>query len=233
MKNIIITGVSSGLGKAFVKKFSTYYKIFGLSRNKSELLKLEEEHPNFVGFECDITCYKQVESIFSQINFEVNNIDFLVNNAAIFKIGKLLEFKIDELDKIIDTNLKGQIYTTYALLKEFQNKLNDTRIINIASVAALHGIKGQSIYCASKFGLKGFADALAQEINIDNIQITTIFPGGINTPLWNKNLYPLNNGDSSIALDTADILQAIEYLFTLKSNVVLKDLTIFPSIEWH
>lgn len=96
------------------------------------------------------------------------HIDILVNNAAVFKME---EFSIADIDRIIDTNLKGVMYATLEALSIMKNSESErgSRIVNIASVASLHGIPKQSIYCASKFGLNGFAEALNQEIIKDNI----------------------------------------------------------------
>ena len=106
------------------------------------------------------------------------------------------------------------------------------RIINIGSVASINGLENQAIYCASKFGLNGFSEALNQEVIKYNISISTIFPGGIDTPLWNKN-NPYPSGDKSKLLKASDIVAIVEYIVKLKQRVVLKNLTIFPSNEWH
>ena len=80
--------------------------------------------------------------------------------------------------------------------------------------------------------MNGFSEALNQEIIKDNISITTLFPGGIDTPLWNQtNPYP--GGSISDLLQPNDIVNIVELLSTLESRVILKNMTIFPSNEWH
>jgi NADP-dependent 3-hydroxy acid dehydrogenase YdfG len=155
-----------------------------------------------------------------------------VNNAAVFKMKEFSDCTFEDIDNMIDINLKGAMYCTFKVIEIMKKTQTEGRIINIGSVAATRGIENQSIYCASKYGLNGFAEALNQELIKNNISLTTIFPGGINTPLWNeKNPYPGNDKDK--ILNPLDIVDLVEYIGKLKNRIVLKNLTIFPSNEWH
>lgn len=236
-KVIIITGATSGVGEECAKRFANTldWQVIGLARNVKKLEMLHEEcGENFLGFKCDLTDYKNVVSVFKMISKRVNRLDICVNNAATFKSKRFVDCKIQDIDNIIDTNLKGMMYVTHETLKFIMGlkQKAGSRIINIGSVASLNGIAYQSIYCASKYGMNGFAEALNQEIIENNISISTIFPGGINTPLWNhKNPYPGEEIDK--ALDPSDIVDLIMYISELKSKVILKNMTLFPSNEWH
>lgn len=236
-KCIIITGVTSGVGEEIALRFTQKlnWKVIGLARNKEKLDILEKSlGANFKGIVCDLQNPKEIVNGFSEIKQLSCHIDILVNNAAVFKLEEFSNCCMEDIDRIIDTNLKGVMYTTLEALSIMNNSNSKrgSRIVNIASVASLHGIPGQSIYCASKFGLNGFAEALNQEIIKNNISITTIYPGGINTPLWNNdNPYPA--GDVNKTLDTTDVVNLIEYISNLQSKVILKNMTLFPSNEWH
>ena len=95
------------------------------------------------------------------------------------------------------------------------------------SVASIHGIENQAVYCASKYGLNGFSEALNQELIKDNISITTIFPGGVDTPLWNeKNEF--SRKQERFAKDRRHIVNLIEKILDLENRIILKNLTIFP-----
>ena len=132
-----------------------------------------------------------------------------------------------EIDDILDTNLKGTIYCTLEAIK----KMNKGRIINISSVSGTHGIKNQAVYSSSKYGVIGFAESLAQELKEKGILISTICPGGINTPLWNEsNPYPGNIED---LITTDDIFNTLNYIINLPDNVIVKTITMFPNCEWH
>ena len=186
---------------------------------------------SFYPYVCDISNSIDVRSTFKDIFKNFKNVNYLINNAAVFKMDKFQNFNHNEIDSIIDINLKGTMYCTLEFVKNMKQKNTTGRIINIASVASIHGIENQAVYCASKYGLNGFSEALNQELIKDNISITTIFPGGVDTPLWNeKNEYPGNKND---LLKTGDIVNLIEKILDLENRIILKNLTIFPSNEWH
>jgi short-subunit dehydrogenase len=220
-KTIVITGVSSGLGKKMAEELSSSgYDVIGLCRN-IEKIENEFKEKNIRIIKCDIRNNKSIISAFESIK----NIDVLINNASKFISKNLKNMTHYEIEDILDTNLKGTILCTLESLK----KMTKGRIINIGSVSGTHGIKNQSIYSSSKFGLIGFSESLSQELN--DINITTICPGGINTPLWNSdNKY---DGDVNDLLNTNDIIDTINYIINSNDNVVIKQITLFPKCEWH
>tara|TARA_B110000008_G_C16745509_1_gene474418 strand:+ start:50 stop:748 length:699 start_codon:yes stop_codon:yes gene_type:complete len=230
-KTIVISGVTSGVGKAVSERFvDLNWQVYGLSRNLKKLSNLSETlGKNFIPIEVNLVESESVIRAFKKIE---SNIDVLVNNAASFILKEFDKSSYEDIDRIIDTNLKGSMYVTLEALKIMKHNTNPSRIVNIGSVASLHGIENQSIYCASKYGLNGFSEALNQEIIKDNISITTLFPGGIDTPLWNKN-NPYPGKDTSSLLTTKDLVSMIEMITKLDSNVILKNMTMFPSNEWH
>jgi len=232
MKTIVVTGASSGVGSAISRLFvDNGWRVIGLARslNKLEILK-NELGKRFSCLEVDISSSVSVKEAFEKIHINVGKIDVLVNNAAVFKMQPFSESTIQDIDRLIDVNLKGTLYCTLNALSLI--KPHAGRIINIGSVAGEHGIENQTIYCASKFGLNGFSDALSQELQISGISVSTICPGGINTPLWNSaNPYP--GGDTSQLLSANDIAGLVEYLAALPSNVVIKKIVTFPSNERH
>ncbi len=222
MSDIVITGASGGVGRALVNLFlNENWNVYALLRNKDSLQNLN--HKKLTCIEYDARDCKSLDKAFSKID----NIDVLVNNAAIFQSKGILEYKADEIDEIIDTNLKGSIFSTINALKVMKKG----RIINISSVSGLHGIPNQTIYSSTKHGLMGFSESLAQEIIDRGILITDICPGGINTPLWNKdNPY---NGDTSELILPEDIAKCVEFVCKLPENFVMKTITAFPKCEWH
>jgi len=233
-KNIVISGVSSGLGKELAKKFvSLNWNVIGLARNTKTLQKLSEElGKNFSSYTVDLQDEVGVISAFDFIESQFSHIDVIVNNAALFTMKPFIECSFEDINSIVNTNLKGVMYSTLKAIEIMKKSNGSGRIINISSVAGVHGIENQAIYCASKFGLNGFAEALNQEIIKYNISISTIIPGGINTPLWNEdNPYP--GGDTEQLLQCSDLVKTVEYISGLEPRIILKSLTIFPSNEWH
>jgi len=232
---IVIVGATSGVGEAIVKRFIySGWQVIGIGRNNKKLREMRKVYGSaYTGFAVDIRNESEVQSVFSDISTSYNRIDLLVNSAAVFKMGSFIDCSYDDINNLVDINLKGVIFSTLEALKIMTKSEFPSRIINIASVAAIHGIAKQSIYCSTKYGLNGFSEALNQElIGEYDISITTLFPGGIDTPLWNKkNPYPGERKDE--ILQPGDIVKAVEYISELESRVVLKNMTIFPSNEWH
>jgi len=223
-KTVIITGTSSGVGKQCVERFlNKKWNVIGLSRTNVDLY-----NANYFHIKTDIKDPVSIKNSFEIISKKYNSIDLLINNAAVFKMKPLVEFNEEEIDDIIDTNIKGTIFCTLNTIKI----MNRGRIINISSVSGTHGIENQSVYSSTKYALNGFAESLNQELIKKNILISTICPGGINTPLWNdKNQYP--GSDVTKILNPNDIVNMIEYIVDLPENVVLKNVTLFPTCEWH
>lgn len=232
MKTIVITGSSSGVGLEISRMFaSSGWRVIGLARSDLNLQALKKEiGERFIPLVADMSNPDSVKTAFDFIHAHFCSVEVLVNNAAVFLMKPFSESKIEEIDQIIDVNLKGPIYCTLNALRVL--KPNVSRVINIGSVAGEHGICNQSIYCASKFGLNGFGEALNQELMKIGISLTTISPGGINTPLWNSdNPYP--GGDTSNLLTAYDIAKMVEYIAAQPNYVVLKKIVAFPSNEWH
>lgn len=222
-KTLVITGCSSGVGESIAIAFSQLgWNVIGISRDIVKLKALETRLDNFKFLQLDISNYSEVEDAFRSIE----KIDVLVNNAAIFTAKPFIDCTAIEINSIIDTNLKGTMFCTLEAIK----KIADGRIINIGSVSGIHGIQNQAIYSASKFGVAGFTESIAQEC-VKLVRFTTISPGGIDTPLWNdKNPY---HGDKTRLLKPSNIAEAVKYIINLPENIVLKNMTIFPDNEWH
>lgn len=227
-KVIVVTGASSGVGRDIVEFFGEKgWTAIALGRRKDATFNSENIHY----FPLDISNWKDVKKKSEEITSKFPKINLLVNNAAVFKLKSFSELEIEDIDSMIDTNLKGSIYITKALLSAMVQKTG--RIVNISSVAGTHGIKGQAVYCASKFGLNGFSEALNQELIEMGISMTTICPGGINTPLWNEQSNPYPGGDVDQLIPAREITNLVHYISELPNNIVLKNMTLFPDNEWH
>ena len=221
-KKIVITGATSGIGKELAIRFvEKGWDVIGLGRKWTILDEMEKTYgERFEGYQVDIRYKREVIPIFKQ----VGNFDVLVNNAGIYLKKPFTSCTLEDIDRIIDTNLKGTMYCTHEALKH----IKEGRIINISSVAGLRGIKNEAIYSASKYGMNGFANALNQEIIEKNVSVTTLSLGGVNTPLQEKYF----SYDARRLLSKKDVVDMIENTIELKGKIILKDLIMFPSNEW-
>jgi 2-hydroxycyclohexanecarboxyl-CoA dehydrogenase len=158
-------------------------------------------------------------------------IDLLINNAAVFQMRNFCEQDPEWIDRIVDTNLKGLLQVTRQVAPRMVDR-GAGRIINIASVAGTHGIAQQAVYCASKHGVVGFGDALAQELLPHNVLVTTLCPGGIDTPLWRDGDSPYP-GDIESTMKVDELADLVEFLLSQTSRTLYKKLVFFPTSEWH
>ncbi len=234
MKSILVTGATRGVGEALTLKFAQKgHVIYALARTRSQLNSLIEKCgvDKVIPFEVDVSKKEQVEEATTAIEREYGTPDVLINNAGIVENVSFADQGLEMIDRIVDVNLKGTLYVTHCVVPGMIAR-GSGRIINISSVAGTRGIPGQAAYCASKFGMNGFGDTLAQELLPKGVLVTTICPGGIDTPLWDsdKNPYP---GDKTRIMQPQEIVDLIEFLVNQPKGTLHKKIVMFPTNEWH
>lgn len=182
---VLITGAGSGLGKALALQYAEAgHHILLIGRNKANLEKvrtlIEEKGGEGTCLPCDITNLNAVEELVEAIKENYGHIHKLINNAGIGHFGPLGQLRIEEIDAMIKLNIRGTICFTQSLLPYIRHS-----ILNIISTAGLRGKVNESVYCASKFAQRGFTESLQKELE-DNIKVTGVYMGGMNTPFWNE-----------------------------------------------
>jgi len=190
-KIVFVTGGSKGIGSAIVKSFAREGAdvVFSYKSRKEESLKLEEElianGLRAEACEMDVTDIESVNNTVNHICEKYGRIDILINNAGITEDCFLMIMSEKSWDKVIDTNLKGVFNSSKAVLPTMISSKKGV-IINIASVAGLIGVTGQTNYCASKAGVIGLTRALAMEVAKKNIRVNAVAPGYIDTDMLEK-----------------------------------------------
>lgn len=184
----IITGGGRGIGKEICKKLaSDGCNIVTFSRTKSEIKNTEKEIRKIgvevLGFVADVRNKKDVSTVVKKCLNQFGKIDILVNNAGVAEFKPFLESKDEKWNEIIDINLKGVIICTKLVLPHMV-KRGYGRIINIASEAGQRGFSGLAVYSASKFGVRGLTQSLAEEIDNPNIKFYAVCPGAVATSMY-------------------------------------------------
>ena len=189
-KIAIITGASQGIGKSTAKIFSNAgAHVVCLARNKKKIQHLVDQiskDGNSASYiPCDISDSNLFSKAVKSVIGDFGKIDILVNNAGITRDSLLIRMKEDQLDEVLNTNLKGAFYGSKAVLRSMmKNKYG--RIINITSIVGIQGNSGQSNYAASKAGLIGFTQSIAKEVASRGITVNCIAPGWIDTEMTNE-----------------------------------------------
>ncbi len=185
-KRIFITGASSGLGKAATKLFSKNgWNVLATMRkpeNETELNKLE----NVTLLPLDVTNIDQIKSTVEKA-VSMGNIDVVFNNAGYGLAGPFEGASDEQLVQQLNTNLLGVMRVTKAFIPHFREKKNGL-FINTTSIGGLIALPFNSVYHATKWGLEGWSESLAFELNPHGIDVKTISPGGIATDFAGRSL---------------------------------------------
>jgi 3-oxoacyl-[acyl-carrier protein] reductase len=228
-KVAIVTGGTKGIGfaiaEALVKQSA---KLFICARNKRELnqaLERLSKHGRAEGEVCDVRSEDQVRIMIAECERRLGGLDILVNNAGMGYFGKTVEeLSGDEFRQTLETNLHGVFYACHFAIP-LMKKRGGGYIVNISSLAGQNPHPRMSAYNASKFGLNGFSEALMQEVRQDNIKVSYICPGSVNTEFGGDSPSEAN----AWQLQPADIAQAVIGLLEMPSRALPSKVEIRPS----
>ena len=190
-KRIIITGASSGIGKSTALLLAEYgAKLVLVARNRKRLedvrngiLKRYSYCSTPLIFPCDVSNHLHVKKMVKTCNNILGHIDILINNAGIGVYGEYTAHDINDFKRLMSVNFFGALYCIQEVLPFMLNN-GKGQIINVASIAALHGIPYLSAYSASKAALVSVCQCLKAELSTTQIEIKIIYPGYTNTPFF-------------------------------------------------
>ena len=228
-KIVVVTGGSKGIGYAIAEALlKRGAKVFVCARNKSELKTALENlsaHGRVEGEICDVRSEAQVRMMLEECVRLFGAVDVLVNNAGIGIIGKTVEeMTAEEFEQTLQTNLFGVFYACHYAIPVMK-KRGGGYIINISSLAGQNAHPKMAAYNASKFGLNGFTEALMQEVRGDNIKVTAICPGSVNTYFGGDQ----PSDEKSWQIQPADIAQIVIDLLNFNERALPSKIEIRPS----
>lgn len=191
-KVAIVTGSASGLGKAIALRFAQAGADVAVADiNIENALKTAEEIKSLgrksIAFQIDTRDSESFSKLIDATTENLGGLDFMINNAGIGIMKPILEFSSNEIDLVIDIDLKGTIYGCKAALAYMMPRKTG-RIVNLSSIAAKMATPASSVYAAAKSGVMALTAALAREAADSNININAICPGVVRTEMWEKQL---------------------------------------------
>jgi 3-oxoacyl-[acyl-carrier protein] reductase len=190
-KVVCVTGAGRGLGRAIAEAFSAEgaYLVLG-ARTTPEIDDLASKLGNALSLQTDVRrpddCARLVEAAVA----EFGRLDVMVNNAGLAIYGPVESYSSDDVDVMIDTNVKGVIWGSQAAFRVMKEQRSGL-IVNISSIAGKMHLPNESIYNASKWAVNGFTGTLRMEAAAHGVRVSCVCPGGIDTPFWKSmEFYP-------------------------------------------
>lgn len=240
MKTALITGATSGIGKATAELFATQgFRLIVCGRRSAVLDKLKDElskQTEVISLVFDQREFNQVETALNSLPGEWKNIDVLVNNAGnAHGLDTVENGSIEDWDAMVDGNVKGILYVSKLIIPGMKQRKSG-HIVNISSVAARQTYVNGVVYCASKRAVDVISEGLRLELTEFGIKVTNIQPGLVETD-FSKVRFKGDEGRAKSvytgykALEAKDIADAISYCVNAPSHVAISDLTIYPSAQ--
>ena len=225
----IVTGGSKGIGKAIageLLKKGVTVMICGRDGDAVNAAVADlTQFGNVVGAVCDVRDVDQVARMFDKAEEVYGRIDILVNNAGIGIMGKTVEeISPAEFRDTIETNLFG-IYNTCHFVVPIMKKLGGGYILNISSLAGQNAHPKMAAYNASKFAVNGFTEALMQEVRQDDIKVSYVCPGSVNTDFGGGT----TSEENAWQLQPDDIAQVVVDLLNMDPRALPSKVEIRPS----
>ncbi len=218
---MLITGGSSGLGKALAQHFIKTHDVVIVSNDQLTLGEAAKE----IGCEaifCDITNYEQVYSVVNEILEKHEKIDILINNAGVWASGLLEDTAPEKIKLIMDVNALGTMYVTHAVVPSMK-KQKSGKILNINSVDGLTSKVERSAYVASKWAITGFTQCMQKELKEFNVDVMGFYPSLMKTCLF-KNAG--GERDMSEAMCLEDAVRAVEFMLSYGDGIIPEHLVL-------
>jgi NADP-dependent 3-hydroxy acid dehydrogenase YdfG len=238
-KVAVITGASSGIGEATAEALSAEGATVVVAARRQDRLEDLVERINGNGgralsVECDVTDEEQAHDLIGQAKDEFGRMDILVNNAGVMQLSEVEKGLSDEWRTMFEVNVLGLLYVTDAAI-EVMKEQGSGHLVNISSLASRGTRPALGVYSGTKMAVNGISEALRQELLEDNIRVTMVEPGAVETELpehitdeearegLNAMLEQLE------PLKAEDIANAIVYVVTQPQRVSVNEILIRPS----
>lgn len=241
-KIVFITGASAGIGKATAEQFAAQGANLILTARRMDRLEqlAKQLHKNYgvdvLPIELDVQDNEQVKKVIADLSKQWETIDILVNNAGLaLTINKIQDGNPDDWSTMIDTNIKGLLYVTKAIIPGMIERENG-HVINIGSIAGREYYPGGNVYCATKHAVKAISKTLRMDLIGTGVRISEIAPGMVNTEFSTVRF----EGDKERAdnlykgfepLLANDIAETVVFCATRPKHVNISELEVFPMAQ--
>lgn len=218
-RNALVLGGARGIGRAIAEAFNR--EGFGTaitSRSQNSLA----ECPFARGYQCDVVDEQSLVNVATRIHKDFGHIDVLVINPGIAVVKPVQEITREEFEDVMRVNVTGAFLATQKFLPLLKS---GSLIVFVSSIAGRTSFPNWSAYCASKFALNGFAQAVREELRPLGIRVTILMPGAVNTEIWDG----IPDKDEFAMMKSEDIAEAVLSLTRQPANVSIDELMITPA----
>jgi len=229
-KVAIVTGGTKGIGRAIAESLAReQLKVCITARSQVDVDAAVQSLNKLggakaIGIACDVRVYGEVKSLFHCVQGELGGVDVLVNNAGIGIFAPVAEMSPPDFRAVLETNLFGAFYCCHEAIPLMKQR-GGGYIINISSLAGANPHPRMAAYNASKFGLNGFSEALMQEVRHDNIKVSYIMPGSVNTEFGGDQ----PSDEKSWQLQPADVAETVMNLLSYPDRALASRIELRPS----
>jgi 3-oxoacyl-[acyl-carrier protein] reductase len=226
-RTAIVTGGTRGIGRAIAERLLSEgvgVAICGRSGSAVKKSVVEMGHAGkgkICGIEVDVSKLDEVRRLFAFAARELGGLDILINNAGMLVLRSVAEMEPNDWQRSIETNLGGVFYCCHEALSLFRQR-GGGFIINISSLLGKTAVAGGAAYCASKFGVNGFSEALLLDHRRENVGVCTILPGSVNTELFGT------PADSNWKIQPEDVAQVVVSVLTMPSRTLMSRIEMRP-----
>jgi short-subunit dehydrogenase len=226
LETAVITGASSGVGKSLAIQLSDAgYKVVLAARSENKLNAIAEEIQtkggNCLVVPTDVSQPEQINNLKVR-TLEYGDVFVVINNAGLGKFCKIEDVTLEDWNRQLDVNLRASFLVSQAFIPGMKQR-EKGMLVFMNSVAGKKGYPYSAAYVASKFGMRGLADSMREELRENNIKVISIHPGAVDTPFWDKTGV---NFPREEMLDTSTLAQSIMHAIQSPGNFTVEELVV-------
>jgi len=223
-RTVLVTGASSGIGRAIARNLLQQgHHVIGISRDSGKFIR---QMDNFSPVQLDLGRLADIPQKIRELEQAFPAIDAVVFCAGMGRFGSMEEFSYAQIEDLITLNFTSQAFLVKALLPALKRKVSSD-LIFIGSEAALKGSRKGAIYCAAKFAVRGFTQALREECGKSNVRVCLINPGMVKTAFFEQLSFEPGDHQSNF-IEPEDVAEAVSYVLNSRAQIVIDEINLSP-----